>query len=57
MSGFEDSFGVYESMNVSLSPEWHTVELEFQDSTIYLKAKINFEVPNPFDANQLVAVV
>jgi len=51
LSGFEDSFGVYESMNVSLSPEWHTVELEFQDSTIYLKAKINFEVPNPFDAN------
>jgi hypothetical protein len=29
VSGFEDSFGVYESMQVLLSPEWNSVGLEF----------------------------
>jgi hypothetical protein len=29
ISGFEDSFGVYEKMEVLLSPEWNSVGLEF----------------------------
>ena len=44
-------------MEVIISPEWHSIGLEFQESGIYLKSKINFEIPNPFDSNQLVAVV
>jgi len=44
-------------MEVFLSPEWNSVGLEFQESGIYLKSKLNFEIPNPFEKSQMVAIV
>lgn len=42
LPGFEDSFGVYESMEVILSPVWSEFELEFRESGAYMRGKLNF---------------
>jgi hypothetical protein len=57
ISGFEDAFGTYESMEIMISPEWNSISLEFDESGIYLKTKLNFDILNPFERTQMVAIV